>query len=74
MFRKLDTEKTGTIELNLVNVSSFSNIMLVVGFVWLVFVLCFFFSAEKGFNSKDYLAPFCLCTHIYAGFIKFMYL
>uniref|UniRef100_A0A8B9M260 EF-hand domain-containing protein n=1 Tax=Accipiter nisus TaxID=211598 RepID=A0A8B9M260_9AVES len=32
MFRKLDTEKTGTIELNLVNVSSFSSKMFVVIF------------------------------------------
>lgn len=55
MFRKLDTEKTGTIELNLVNVSSFSNIMLVVGFVWLVFVLCFFSQQRKGLTVKTIL-------------------
>uniref|UniRef100_A0A8C8E9E3 Calpain-2 catalytic subunit n=1 Tax=Otus sunia TaxID=257818 RepID=A0A8C8E9E3_9STRI len=32
MFRKLDTEKTGTIELNLINVSSFSSKIFVVFF------------------------------------------
>uniref|UniRef100_A0A672VBM9 Calpain-2 catalytic subunit n=1 Tax=Strigops habroptila TaxID=2489341 RepID=A0A672VBM9_STRHB len=34
MFRKLDTEKTGTIELNLVNVSSFSSKLVSAFFGW----------------------------------------
>uniref|UniRef100_A0A8C9NN27 Calpain-2 catalytic subunit n=1 Tax=Serinus canaria TaxID=9135 RepID=A0A8C9NN27_SERCA len=34
MFRKLDTEKSGTIELNLVNVSSFSSKTFVLIFIW----------------------------------------
>lgn len=51
MFRKLDTEKTGTIELNLVNVSSFSS---------KAFVFSYFFGGGEGegFNSRDCPAPF----------------
>jgi len=47
MFRKLDTEKTGTIELNLINVSSFNSKTFVV-----------FFWGEEGVNRRDCPAPF----------------
>ena len=57
MFRKLDTEKTGTIELNLVNVSSLGS---------KAFVFNFFGGAGEGVNSRDCPALFWL---IMAGYM-----